>query len=1267
MKKLKKSLCVLTIICMVLSMFPAAVLASPDSESGDYADEELTRAVSASGTAQTVISSVYGTGTITVGTGGDYTDPGWAIYEAPDGSTIELLEPISYSGPIEVDGKDITLKLGDYDLDVVFASGPALKVTNGGSLSLEETGIGQFNVTSLNGNGMSVLGGSSATVTNATGNGARSRGAWAAGTGSRITIKGNAAASGNGSYGAFADGGCEITVSGDVTAHGDNDSAGVFANGGKITVEGNIEAIGARSAGVTSVNGNITVNGDVVVDGPTYPSTGECAGGAFAIDGGLVSIRGNVTISSSTATMPFYGVAAGGSGSVAYIYGDIMVNGYGPGVGASVSKGGNVFTEGNITAATGAEAGLEFLSSGGVSTDVNLIYVSGIIDADKDYINVGDVIKTSADGVDGTGDYSGYKVYTETNERGTHKVVVQIPVMNADTGKDYPTLYDALNEASDGETIKLLKDISDSTVYFASTDKTITIDGQGYILTGTAAYALDLSGEGVVILKDITLHGGKAPMGISCGLNVTGKVSVQSIGIVKALGGSGTYSYGLDTSTSGVVNITEASAGLATEYSYGVNNRDDTTGGGNVNVKIVKGGTGAISFGIFNYGSKTVNVTTANGGAGMQTEAVHNMGTGTVNVNSANGSKYSVYNYSTGIVNVADLTGPIEEGSGTVNTGSDVANITLNRGAGAICILDTVTVAAAGTAAETLPSVYKDGVWGEWFTDSARTTLYAGGSIANGANLYSTLYEAPISTPAISGIAAPKTGAVPTATISATPEYTATISWSPAASTFAASKVYTATIIITPKAGYSLKGVPANFFTVAGATTTNAADSGVVTAVFPATAAATSSEGSGRGGSTSSATTQPAQLTAPTVTNSTGNTAPSVTGTIMTEAKSDSTGQAIAALSEGQVADAIAKAAEAAAKQGTGTALKIDIKITAPTDAKTVETNLPKAALTKVAEGNISALTVSTPVAAITFDQAAINTISKEASADVKITASKVENASLSEEAKAVVGNRPVFNFSVTSGDKVISQFGGNVSVAVPYTPKAGEDTNAIVIYFINAKGKPEMVSNCAYDPASGTIRFTTNHFSQYAVGYNKVSFRDIAADAWYSKAVSFVAARGITVGTGDGNYDPEGKLTRGEFITMVMRAYGMNPDENLKDNFADAGKTYYTSYLAAAKRMGITNGIGNNMFAPEKEITRQEMFTLLYNTLKQLGELPSAATGRTLASYSDSGEIASFAMDAMTLFVGTGTISGSNGNLNPSGTTNRAQMAQALYNLLTK
>ena len=90
---------------------------------------------------------------------------------------------------------------------------------------------------------------------------------------------------------------------------------------------------------------------------------------------------------------------------------------------------------------------------------------------------------------------------------------------------------------------------------------------------------------------------------------------------------------------------------------------------------------------------------------------------------------------------------------------------------------------------------------------------------------------------AISGVTAPVAGATPVSSLPGTAEYTATISWSPAGATFAYSTVYIATITITPTTGFTLTGVAANSFTVAGATATNPANSGVITATFPITAA----------------------------------------------------------------------------------------------------------------------------------------------------------------------------------------------------------------------------------------------------------------------------------------------------------------------------------------------------------------------------------------------------------------------------------------------
>ncbi|MDR3172246.1 MAG: hypothetical protein LBU17_11610 [Treponema sp.] len=85
----------------------------------------------------------------------------------------------------------------------------------------------------------------------------------------------------------------------------------------------------------------------------------------------------------------------------------------------------------------------------------------------------------------------------------------------------------------------------------------------------------------------------------------------------------------------------------------------------------------------------------------------------------------------------------------------------------------------------------------------------------------------------------PATGQSPVTQIANT-QYTGRVEWKDEVGgttpdTFKAYTKYTATITLTPKSGYTLDGVAANFFTVNGATTTTSAKNGVVTAVFPAT------------------------------------------------------------------------------------------------------------------------------------------------------------------------------------------------------------------------------------------------------------------------------------------------------------------------------------------------------------------------------------------------------------------------------------------------
>lgn len=177
--------------------------------------------------------------------------------------------------------------------------------------------------------------------------------------------------------------------------------------------------------------------------------------------------------------------------------------------------------------------------------------------------------------------------------------------------------------------------------------------------------------------------------------------------------------------------------------------------------------------------------------------------------------------------------------------------------------------------------------------------------------------------------------------------------------------------------------------------------------------------------------------------------------------------------------------------------------------------------------------------------------------------------------------------------------------------------------------------------------------------------FNDVPEDAWFYEAVSFLAKQGIIKGVGNNMFAPDASVKRCDFLIMIMNAFSIAVDEDVEDNFADAGNSYYSSYIGTAKRMGLVAGMGDNLFAPENMISRQDMAVILYRILDKLDKLPTGTGGLDFINFNDKDEIADYAADSLRLFVETEALSGYDNSLNPRGMLTRAQAAQVLYNLL--
>ena len=114
--------------------------------------------------------------------------------------------------------------------------------------------------------------------------------------------------------------------------------------------------------------------------------------------------------------------------------------------------------------------------------------------------------------------------------------------------------------------------------------------------------------------------------------------------------------------------------------------------------------------------------------------------------------------------------------------------------------------------------------------------------------------------------------------------------------------------------------------------------------------------------------------------------------------------------------------------------------------------------------------------------------------------------------------------------------------------------------------------------------------------------FADVSAEDWYADALAKCVAAGIMNGVGDDQMNPEGTITREMFFTMFARALGIKPEASLNSEFADAGEVsdWAEGYVNALINNGYVNGVSDDEIAPEIDINRASVVTLLNQTVKQ-------------------------------------------------------------------
>lgn len=207
-------------------------------------------------------------------------------------------------------------------------------------------------------------------------------------------------------------------------------------------------------------------------------------------------------------------------------------------------------------------------------------------------------------------------------------------------------------------------------------------------------------------------------------------------------------------------------------------------------------------------------------------------------------------------------------------------------------------------------------------------------------------------------------------------------------------------------------------------------------------------------------------------------------------------------------------------------------------------------------------------------------------------------------------------------------------------------------------------------EAGEGQYRFTmsdaavtiTARFDKIGEGW-KNPYSDVSSNNWYYEAVQYVTEKGLMEGIGGGLFAPNTELNRAMLVTILYRLEGQ--PEAASANFTDVpGSSWYASAVNWAAANKIVEGYPDGTFAPTKSLTREEMATILYRYAAYKG-YDTTATG-DLSGFADGASVSSWAETAVIWAVDQGVISGMGGNvLNPKGTATRAQVAQVLMNYL--
>jgi len=167
---------------------------------------------------------------------------------------------------------------------------------------------------------------------------------------------------------------------------------------------------------------------------------------------------------------------------------------------------------------------------------------------------------------------------------------------------------------------------------------------------------------------------------------------------------------------------------------------------------------------------------------------------------------------------------------------------------------------------------------------------------------------------------------------------------------------------------------------------------------------------------------------------------------------------------------------------------------------------------------------------------------------------------------------------------------------------------------------------------SSGLTSYTLpQDMTQLKVYRSSDYYTDVTAVfSWADESIAKLTAKGVVEGIGDRKFNPQGAVTREEFIKMLVNALQIS-DLTATTSFTDVPQdSWYYIYVASAEKAGITQGMGDGSFGVGRTITRQDMITMVYRAVIKLGRGVNRGSQIQISDYASISDYAKEAVNYM-------------------------------------